>query len=183
MLALGCTTVPATPPPQTRALVDFDVCRRQVGGLKNFETFGPPELRAMSSCIERRHQPAPSAAVAIAPETADEAARRAAAERYLATAPPVEYVRLSLISSAANAAGGTPAQRETIARKIAALLEAEDVRRIVIAALIRHYTAAELGALAQFYDSVEGRAIAAKWSDYETDVVTMVLEHFRAPAR
>lgn len=98
----------------------------------------------------------------------DIAARRAAAERYEQTTPVAPMIQATV----AQLAQQLPADRraEFIAA-MANLIDVARLREIMLDAMVRHFTAGELDALARFYGSPEGRAVVAKMPGYMADMM------------
>lgn len=108
--------------------------------------------------------------------SADEAAdtpesRRQAAERYAGTQDLQQ-----MITSAVDSLGAAmPPERQSDFRRL--MLEHLDIgfiRELMVAAMTRHFTTAELNGLADFYGSEVGRSAMAKYGAYMGDVIPIV---------
>jgi len=64
-------------------------------------------------------------------------------------------------------------QREECIALMRRLVDNERLERLIVDALARHYTLAELQAMEKFYGSPEGRSIQTKLTGYLTDVMTI----------
>ena len=97
--------------------------------------------------------------------------RMAEAQRYAS----VSSLRDLLDDLAENMAAAMP-NRE--AKELKALftehMDVDSLERAMLDSMVRHFTAAELGALADFYGSPEGRSAMSKFGKYLADVMPAV---------
>jgi hypothetical protein len=112
-----------------------------------------------------------TAPVADTPEN-----RKAAAQRYLEAMTPEEMLR----SMTANAAQRMPEPNRKLFMEAMSDQElVKSVHRISQEALVKHFTADELNALAAFYGSPAGKSTRSKFGPYMGDVMPQVSEEVR----
>ena len=111
-------------------------------------------------------------------------ARLTAAQRYLATIPIVEDWSEQL----AVHLGDSPARREQLRALLAP--HRDRIEAVHVSLIVKHLTAAEIDACAQFQASPAGRAIMRKMGAFQSDLVPaltpllqgVVADALRAPA-
>jgi hypothetical protein len=97
--------------------------------------------------------------------------RKLAAERYLKVVPPRDLLR----NLAANMARRLPPARRRLFMEAISDKELEQAAsRIILAALVEHFTAQELNALTAFYSSPEGKSIRPKFGPYMGDIMPQI---------
>lgn len=97
--------------------------------------------------------------------------RQAAAERYLAVAPFGRIMKDAIEKSALTL---PPEQRESFQMLMTRYVRVDVLEEAAKASMVRHFTARELNALADFYGSAEGRSAMRKFGDYMADVMPVV---------
>jgi hypothetical protein len=90
------------------------------------------------------------------------------AGRYLAAAPPQQLFQNLAEQMARNL---PPGQKESFTAALIRNLDVEAVSKVMQAALVKHFTAGELKALADFYGSDVGRSAMKKFGAYMGDVM------------
>jgi hypothetical protein len=97
--------------------------------------------------------------------------RKVAAERYLKAVPPRDL----LGNLAANMARRIPEPRRQLFMEAISDKELEQAAsRIILTALVKHFTAQELNALTAFYSSPEGKSIRPKFGPYMADIMPQI---------
>ena len=94
--------------------------------------------------------------------------RRAQADRYLAATPPKEMLADMVAQVAKNLPPYRQAEFQDLLTKH---LDIEAVTRAIRDAMVRHFTADELAALADFYGSPLGKSAMKKFGAYMADVM------------
>jgi len=109
------------------------------------------------------------AGVAVAQDSYEK--RVQAAKRYLAVSPP-EKMMADVVEKIASSM--PPTQREQYQKLMRQHLDVKKIESIVEEAMIKHFTTAELNALANFYGSREGRSVMQKFGTYMADVMPAI---------
>jgi Uncharacterized protein conserved in bacteria (DUF2059) len=106
------------------------------------------------------------AGVADTPEN-----RRHEAERYLQATPP----KAMFADIANNAAASLPAeQRDHFVQMMTSAIDIDALTKAMIDAMVKHFTADELHALADFYGSPVGKSAMSKFGAYMADVMPAI---------
>lgn len=101
----------------------------------------------------------------------DQAARLKAAEAYEKATPVEEIVSGMLNDIARNPQVGlSPQQVEAIRSSI----NMEELRKVTVESMAKHFTVQELEALSSFYGSSEGQSIMKKMPAYMSDVMPYI---------
>jgi len=95
------------------------------------------------------------------------AARKIAADRYLSVAPIARLVDDTFVEMGKQM---PPEQRADFLREVKVLVRVENIEAIARDSMIRHFTADELNALADFYGSSVGASAMKKFGAYMADV-------------
>jgi len=112
------------------------------------------------------------AARAWAQETPDTPENRAAAARhYLKTVPAEDFFQDIVSGMSKNL---PQESRERFLEFIKQNLRWQDLERITMANVTKHFTVNEIDALTAFYGSPEGRSIQKKFPAYMTDVINLM---------
>jgi hypothetical protein len=118
------------------------------------------------------------ATLAASQETEGTDAKRLAAERYAATSD----MRQMMTEMADAMAGDLPEERRGAFRAL--MLEyvrIDYLEELMIGSMVKHFSLAELNALADFYGSEVGRSAMSKFGPYMADVMPFIqAEMFRA---
>lgn len=93
--------------------------------------------------------------------------RRAAAERYFATVPPEDLLNDSIRQISLQV---QEPKREEFVRTMQELMRPAEIRRIAFDAMVKHFTAGELDALARFFGSPEGQAFVKKYKLFVAEI-------------
>ena len=94
--------------------------------------------------------------------------RKTEAERYLEAVPPKEMFD----DIAQNMAKSLPeSQRDEFVKLMTAQLDVTAVSKLMLDSMVKHFTADELKALADFYSSPVGRSAMKKMGPYMADVM------------
>ena len=105
--------------------------------------------------------------------------RRAAAERYLEAVPMKPMVR----DMAVQIAGAMPEpERSAFIRAMTESTQIDVLENAAEQAMIRHFTAGEIEALADFYGSEEGRSVMQKMPLYMADVMPAIQQELMRTA-
>lgn len=119
-----------------------------------------------------------SVAVALEDSPAN---REAQADRYLKATPPAEMFK-DLADQMSRQM--PPEQRKLFVDLMTRHLDIESVTKVMKASLVKHFTAEELSALADFYGSAVGKAAMKKMGVYMADVMPGIqVEMARAQQR
>ncbi len=94
--------------------------------------------------------------------------RKAAAARYLAATPPAELAADIIRELTKQVPEG---QRAEFVRLMQDLIRMDKISKVMVNAMLKHFTAEELDALARFYGSPVGRAITKKFGVYSAELV------------
>lgn len=97
--------------------------------------------------------------------------REAAAKRYLA-AVPVKSLFNDLGEQMARTA--PPDQREMILKVFTQYIDADAMTKCMLEVMVRHFTADELQAMAQFYGSDVGKSVMKKFGAYMADAMPFI---------
>ena len=98
---------------------------------------------------------------AVASDVADtREGRLAAAHRYLEVARPEAMI--DNIVNAIASQGNLSIEQAEFSTEIMAILDIEAMKAVMVEAMVKHFTAAELHALADFFERPEGQAIMRK---------------------
>jgi len=97
--------------------------------------------------------------------------RLAQAERYLEATPPKDMFQDIAEQMAMNF---DPSQRKAVKDMITKHLDIEALTRTMKDAMVKHFTADELNALADFYGSPAGKSSMKKFGVYMADVMPSV---------
>ena len=97
--------------------------------------------------------------------------RQAAAARYLAVAPMERMMDDAIEKMADRLPSG---QRETFVEIMTHYVRTDVIKRAAASSMVRHFTAGELNALADFYGSPEGRSAMTKFGAYMADVMPVI---------
>ena len=96
-----------------------------------------------------------------------EANRKAQAERYLEAAPPEEMIA----EMASNMAKSVPEERRAeFIEVMTKHLDMTSLRKTMVEAMVKHFTAEELKALADFYGSAIGKSAMKKFGNYMGEI-------------
>lgn len=95
--------------------------------------------------------------------------RQHQAERYLATMSPRDLVREAVERAASSL---PPEQKDEFKENIAAHFDFESLSNAMKAAMVEHFSADELKALADLYSSSVGKSAKSKFGAYMADVAT-----------
>ena len=99
--------------------------------------------------------------------------RKAQANRYLAATPPSEMVA----EMTKNMSQRLPEhKREEFGEMMTKYLDLESLRQTMSDAMVKHFTAAEIKALADFYSAALGKSAMKKFGNYMADVMPKVQE-------
>lgn len=93
--------------------------------------------------------------------------RNQQAERYFDTSPPQALFQEMAAKDAANL---LPADQKKFQDAFMANVDLPAVKKALIGALVKHFTAGELKALADFYGSAVGKSAMAKLSGYMSEI-------------
>ncbi len=105
--------------------------------------------------------------------------RRVAAQRYLAAVPLDQ-----MFADAIHEIGKRlpDAERKNFFQLTNQLLQSDRLERFMLDSMVKHFTAAELDALARFYGSAEGRSVLKKFGPYMADTLPYLLREFEQVA-
>ena len=97
--------------------------------------------------------------------------RRKEAQRYLETTPPK-----ALFADLAEKSAGNlpPDQREAFKEMLTSKLDIDAVTKAMVDAMVKHFTADELKALADFYGSPIGKSAMSKFGEYMADIMPTI---------
>jgi hypothetical protein len=99
--------------------------------------------------------------------------RRREAERYLQATPP----KAMFADLAEKAAANVPAEaRPRFVQMMTSALDIDALTKAMINAMVKHFTADELAALADFYGSPVGKSAMSKFGLYMADVMPAIQE-------
>jgi hypothetical protein len=113
------------------------------------------------------------AGAAVASDVADtREGRLAAAHRYLEVARPEAMI--DNIVNAIASQGNLSIEQAEFSTEIMAILDIEAMKAVMVEAMVKHFTAAELHALADFFERPEGQAIMRKMGAYSAEVMPFV---------
>ena len=98
--------------------------------------------------------------------------RLAAAHRYLEVARPEAMI--DNIVNAIASQGNLSIEQAEFSTEIMAILDIEAMKAVMVEAMVKHFTAAELHALADFFERPEGQAIMRKMGAYSAEVMPFV---------
>jgi hypothetical protein len=93
------------------------------------------------------------------------------AQRYLETTPPKEMFADMAEQAAKNA---PPAQRDIIRVAFTKDLDIDYLTKAMAAAMVKHFTADELSALADFYGSAVGKSAMKKFGAYMAELMPAI---------
>jgi hypothetical protein len=102
-------------------------------------------------------------AIADTPEN-----RQQQADRYLQATPPKELFTTMAQKMAMNL---PPSERDKFIKTFASEIDMDAVIKAMRTAIIKHFTAEEIKALADFYGSPVGKSAMSKFGDYMADVM------------
>jgi len=105
-----------------------------------------------------------------APDTREN--RLAAAQRYLETTP-IEGMFDKIIDQMAKS-GQIPMDQTELMAEFTARLDIAKLKTVTLAAMVKHFTADELNAMADFYGSAAGRSVVRKMGAYMADVLPVI---------
>jgi hypothetical protein len=115
-------------------------------------------------------------AVAFAQSTDSTAAREAATERYMRAMPMSRMME----DAYSEMSKQMPVeQRASFIAEMRKLVHVDNLERIAKTSMIRHFTADELNALADFYSSKSGASAMAKFGAYMADVMPGLVQEIR----
>jgi hypothetical protein len=106
-------------------------------------------------------------ACSLAQSTDSAAAREAATERYMRAVP---MSRMIEDAYSEMSKGLPPAQRASFVADMRRIVKVETIERLAKASMVKHFTADELNALADFYLSKHGASAMSKFGNYMADV-------------
>jgi hypothetical protein len=107
--------------------------------------------------------------------------RREQAERYLQASPPKALFEDMAKKMAANIPAN---QRDQFVELFTSQLDIDTLTKAMKEAIIKHITAEEIKALADFYGSPVGKSAMSKFGDYMADLMpTMQAEIMKAQAK
>lgn len=106
----------------------------------------------------------------------DDADKRAAAERYLAVVPIQRMLDDMVVELSAQVA---PEQRDAFAGDMRRWLKADRLEHIAREASIAIFTARELNALADFYQTDEGQGVLRKFGAYMGQIMPAIQQEIR----
>lgn len=119
-----------------------------------------------------------AAACALAQDNDTVAAREAAMERYMRAVPTSKMLEDTYTEIAKQL---PPDQRAKFIADMRRVVKVETIERLAKASMIKHFTADELNALADFYSSRHGASAMSKFGVYMADVMPpLMLEIQRA---
>lgn len=98
--------------------------------------------------------------------------RNAQATRYLKVVPPSEMLADIAENMAATMPSTTGAEFEEF---LTEQIDMEELERIMVVGLTKHFTAEELRALADFYESPVGRSVMDKMGEYMADAMPDIM--------
>jgi hypothetical protein len=99
--------------------------------------------------------------------------RREQAQRYILAVPPERMIRLSLDASAREM-GLSPAERFQLRSSVMRHIDTEVISETMIASMIKHYTADELAAVADFYSTPVGQSLMEKEAKYYAEIAPTI---------
>ncbi|MEP6936660.1 MAG: DUF2059 domain-containing protein [Chthoniobacterales bacterium] len=97
--------------------------------------------------------------------------RNQQAERYFATSPPQALFQELAAKDAANL---IPADQKKFQDAFMANVDLPGVKKVFIATLVKHFSAGELKALADFYGSAVGKSSMAKLNGYMAEIKPVI---------
>jgi hypothetical protein len=95
--------------------------------------------------------------------------RRQQAERYLQAVPPKK-----LVDDIAKKIAGSEARHDSAVQSLISQLDFDALKRAVTNLVVKHFTAEEIRALADFYGSPEGKSVMSKYPDYMAEMMPVV---------
>lgn len=98
--------------------------------------------------------------------------RLSAAERYLATTP-IEAMFDEVIDHLAKS-GQLPMDQTEFMAEFTARMDIAKLKTVTLAAMVKHFTADELNAMADFYGSAAGQSVVRKMGAYMADVLPVI---------
>ena len=98
--------------------------------------------------------------------------RQVQADRYLAAAPPKELFENMTKRITASVPEGP--QRDQMIKMFTTGLDMDAMSKAMKESLIKHFTAEELKALADFYGSPVGKSAMSKMGDYTADLMPVI---------
>jgi hypothetical protein len=117
-----------------------------------------------------------ASACALAQSTDSTAAREAATERYM-RAVPMSKMMEDTYSEMSK--GLPPAQRASFVADMRRIVKVENMERLAKASMVKHFTADELNALADFYSSKHGASAMSKFGIYMADVMPILMQEIQ----
>jgi hypothetical protein len=122
-------------------------------------------------CSTETPAPAPEAHETVLADTQEN--RLAQANRYLTTMPPQEMVS----DMTKNMSQSLPEERRgEFVEVMTKHLDLVSLRKTMVESMVKHFTADELKALADFYSSTVGKAAMMKFGSYMGDVMPKLQE-------
>jgi len=97
--------------------------------------------------------------------------RRREAERYLRATPPKEMFADMAEKGAMNL---PPADRQKFKESLTSALDIDALSKAIVEAMVKHFTAEELKALADFYGSPVGKSAMGKFGAYMAELMPVI---------
>ena len=97
--------------------------------------------------------------------------RRREAERYLNATPPKEMFADMAEKGAVNV---PPADRQKFKETLTSSLDIDALTKAILEAMVKHFTAEELKALADFYGSPVGKSAMSKFGVYMAELMPII---------
>ena len=104
------------------------------------------------------------------------ATRQAAMERYLRAVPMTKLMEDTYSEMAKQLPSD---QRSKFISGMRQIVRVESIERIAKAAMLKHFTTAELNALADFYSSKDGASAVSKFGVYTADVMPLLQQEIQ----
>jgi hypothetical protein len=121
-----------------------------------------------------------SSACALAQSEDSPAAREAAVDRYMNAVPTSRMMEDTYTEMSKQL---PPEQRAWFISNMRRVAKVETIERLAKASMIKHFTADELNALADFYSSKHGASAMAKFGAYMADVMPPLLQEIQRAAQ
>jgi hypothetical protein len=121
-----------------------------------------------------------SSACALAQSEDSPAAREAGVDRYMNAVPTSRMMEDTYTEMSKQL---PPEQRAWFISNMRRVAKVETIERLAKASMIKHFTADELNALADFYSSKHGASAMAKFGAYMADVMPPLLQEIQRAAQ
>jgi hypothetical protein len=79
--------------------------------------------------------------------------------------------------------GLPPAQRASFVADMRRVVKVENIERLAKASMVKHFTADELNAMADFYSSKHGASAMSKFGIYMADVMPILMQEIQRAVR